>query len=111
MQAMGSAVKLTTAAVDQREDESQVDGIDKALPSKSKRPMKTTLRPVKRSFSIRGHRTSISLEGAFWDALREQAEREKLPVARVVADIDSKKGDTNLSSAIRVWILNRYRSR
>lgn len=68
-----------------------------------------TARPVKRSFSIRGHRTSISLESAFWEALREQAEANKVPVARIVADIDGKKGDTNLSSAIRVWILGRYR--
>jgi predicted DNA-binding ribbon-helix-helix protein len=77
--------------------------------TKAQRVAKATLRPVKRSFSIRGHRTSISLEGAFWEALREQAERDKVPVARIVAEIDGQKGDTNLSSAIRVWILTKYR--
>jgi predicted DNA-binding ribbon-helix-helix protein len=79
--------------------------------AKSRRMLKLTLRPVKRSFSIRGHRTSISLEGAFWDALKEQADKDKVPVARIVAEIDGKKGDTNLSSAIRVWILSRYRAK
>lgn len=67
-------------------------------------------RPVKRSFSIRGHRTSISLEEPFWDALREAAQRENVAVAALVADIDAtRRQDGGLSTAIRVWILDYYR--
>jgi len=68
-------------------------------------------RPVKRSFSIRGHRTSISLEDEFWEALREAAHEERLSLAELVAIIDQgREGDTGLSGAIRVWLLARYRS-
>ena len=63
-------------------------------------------RPVKRSFSIRGHKTSISLEAAFWEALREAAAREGQPMAALVAEIDSHRGAAGLSSAVRVWLLD-----
>ena len=45
-------------------------------------------RPIKRSFSIAGHRTSISLEAAFWVALKDAAAREHVPLAQLVARID-----------------------
>ncbi|MFZ4808275.1 MAG: ribbon-helix-helix domain-containing protein [Hyphomicrobiaceae bacterium] len=67
------------------------------------------MKPVKRSFSIAGHRTSISLEAAFWEALKEVARGEGKPVAAVVAEIDRSRGGANLSSAVRVWLLDRYR--
>ncbi len=67
--------------------------------------------PQKRSFTIRGHRTSVSLERPFWDALREAAEEERTALARLVAAIDDLRGEANLSSAIRVWLLERLRSR
>ncbi len=66
-------------------------------------------RPVKRSFTIGGHRTSISLEAPFWEALREIAQREKLPLARLVRLIDGDRGESGLSSAVRVWILDYFR--
>ena len=66
-------------------------------------------RPVKRSFSIRGHRTSISLEEPFWDALREAATRERLSLAALIARIDESRGKAGLSSAVRVWILDDVR--
>lgn len=68
------------------------------------------MRPVKRSFSIHGHRTSISLEAPFWEALKDAADREKLPLARLIADIDDarKGGESGLSTAVRVWILGYY---
>ncbi len=66
-------------------------------------------RPVKRSFSIRGHRTSISLEAAFWDALKEAAAREGRPMAALVAAIDSERAGAGLSSAVRVWLLDHFR--
>jgi predicted DNA-binding ribbon-helix-helix protein len=62
-------------------------------------------RPVKHSFSIRGHRTSVSLEAAFWDALRLAAKQRNIAIAALVAEIDAGRGDAGLSSAIRVWIL------
>lgn len=66
-------------------------------------------RPVKRSFAIKGHATSISLEAPFWDALREIAARERLPLAALVARIDAERGEAGLSSAVRVWLLAYYR--
>ena len=67
-------------------------------------------RPQKHSFTIRGHRTSISLEAAFWDGLREIAAAEGVSLAAAVARIDAERGDTNLSSAVRVWVLAHYRA-
>lgn len=66
-------------------------------------------RPVKRSFSIAGHRTSISLEAAFWDALRSIATSRECSLASLVAEIDRERGSAGLSGAIRVWILDYYR--
>ena len=60
---------------------------------------------VKRSVAIAGHRTSISLEAPFWDALRALAAARGLPLQRLVAEIDAARGEANLSSAIRVHIL------
>ena len=51
-------------------------------------------RPVKRSFSIAGHRTSISLEAPFWAALKDAAAREQMPVAQLFARIDGYDGPT-----------------
>ncbi len=69
------------------------------------------MRPVKRSFSIKGHRTSISLEAPFWEALKEAAAEDRLSLAALVASIDTGRGEANLSSAVRVWLLARYRTR
>ncbi len=68
-------------------------------------------RPVKRSFSIAGHRTSISLEGPFWTALKDAAAREDVAMASLVARIDEGRDGASLSSAVRVWLLHYYRSR
>jgi predicted DNA-binding ribbon-helix-helix protein len=69
--------------------------------------------PVKRSMMIAGHATSISLEPVFWDALREAAEAERLPVNALVARIDAARVEAvepaNLASAIRVWLFERAR--
>jgi predicted DNA-binding ribbon-helix-helix protein len=66
-------------------------------------------RPVKRSFTIAGHRTSISLEASFWEALKTLAAEERVPVAQLIARIDQGRDGGGLSSAVRVWILNKYR--
>jgi len=68
-------------------------------------------RPVKRSFAIKGHRTSISLEKPFWDALKEAAAEDGATLAGLVADIDGNRGTSGLSSAVRIWLLERYRTR
>ncbi len=66
---------------------------------------------VKRSVSIAGHRTSISLEEPFWEGLREIAERETISVQALIGRIDAERGEQNLSSAIRVFVLNDLRGR
>ena len=63
----------------------------------------------KRSLSIAGHRTSISLEAPFWEALKEIAASENRPIAALVADVDSGRGELNLSSALRLHALAHYR--
>ncbi len=60
---------------------------------------------VKRSLTVAGHRTSISLEDAFWTGLRAIAERRQASLAGLVAEIDRERGNANLSSAIRVYVL------
>ena len=69
--------------------------------------------PVKRSMMIAGHATSISLEPVFWDALRDAAAAEKLPISALVARIDAERIQSprppNLGSAIRVWLFERRR--
>jgi predicted DNA-binding ribbon-helix-helix protein len=62
-------------------------------------------RMKKHSLAIAGHSTSVSLETAFWDALRELARERGVAVAVLVAEIDGARGDANLSSALRVHIL------
>jgi predicted DNA-binding ribbon-helix-helix protein len=62
---------------------------------------------LKRSLTIAGHRTSLSLESEFWAVLRDIAKQERKSLAALVGEIDSSRGTRNLSSAIRVWILQR----
>lgn len=73
----------------------------------------TATREVKRSITIAGHRTSVSLEGPFWSALKEIADFEKSTVARLVAEIDASRTaeSGSLSSCIRVFILMRLKVR
>ena len=64
---------------------------------------------AKRSLAVAGHRTSISLEQAFWSGLRDIAAERGLSVAALVAEVDRARGPSNLSSALRVFVLARYR--
>ena len=66
------------------------------------------MRPLKRSFNIKGHRTSISLEAPFWDALKQAADSEGVSLAKLVETIDATRNGAGLSSAIRVWLLHYY---
>lgn len=60
---------------------------------------------VKRSVSLSGHKTSISLEDAFWNYLREIADSRGVSVSVLVSEIQAQDRQTNLSSAIRLFVL------
>ena len=66
---------------------------------------------VKRSVSLSGHKTSISLEDAFWNYLKEIAESRGVSVSVLVAEIQQQDRQTNLSSAIRLFVLEHARER
>jgi predicted DNA-binding ribbon-helix-helix protein len=70
--------------------------------------------PVKRSVTIAGHETSVSLEPIFWDALKQAAAELDLPVNALIAQIDlariTNDAPSNLGSAIRIWLFQRERS-
>lgn len=66
---------------------------------------------VKRSIELHGHKTSVSLEDEFWNGLRDIAEKQQTPLALVLKTIDSERGLANLSSAIRVFVLNHFVAR
>lgn len=66
--------------------------------------------PVKRSITISGHRTSLSLESEFWTELRRLAEDRDTSMAALVGQIDAARGTRNLSSAVRVYILQQLRA-
>ncbi|MEM7566154.1 MAG: ribbon-helix-helix domain-containing protein [Pseudomonadota bacterium] len=63
----------------------------------------------KRSVSLRGHRTSVSLEDAFWEALQDLARAEGETLSALIARIDEARGDASLSSALRVHALGAFR--
>lgn len=64
---------------------------------------------VKRSISVGGHKTSVSLEAPFWNGLKEIAERRNLTVSQIVAEIDAHRNQGNLSSTIRLYVLDQAR--
>ena len=66
---------------------------------------------VKRSIVIAGHKTSVSLEDAFWKALKEIAGGRKITLSDLVASIDTDRRVGNLSSAIRLFVLDFYRAK
>jgi predicted DNA-binding ribbon-helix-helix protein len=65
---------------------------------------------VKRSIVIAGHKTSVSLEDAFWKGLKEIAGGRDMTLSDLVAAIDSDRRHGNLSSAIRLYVLDHYRA-
>ena len=70
-------------------------------------------RPRKRSFSLKGHQTSISLEEPFWDALTEMAREEGKSIAGLVSEIDRARTDRDdgisLSAALRLYVLEHMK--
>ena len=65
---------------------------------------------VKRSIVLARHKTSVSLEDAFWTGLKEIADGRHLTLSDMLAAIDSERRQSNLSSAIRLFVLDFYRS-
>jgi len=65
---------------------------------------------VKRSIVIAGHKTSVSLEDDFWNALKEIKRSNNMTLSGLVADIDVRRLHANLSSAIRIFVLHHFRS-
>ncbi|HET7806792.1 MAG TPA: ribbon-helix-helix domain-containing protein [Pseudolabrys sp.] len=66
---------------------------------------------VKRSIVIDGHKTSVSLEDAFWDELRNIAHARQMTLSELVAKIDGTRTEANLSSAIRQAVLEHFRNK
>ncbi|MEO0989323.1 MAG: ribbon-helix-helix domain-containing protein [Pseudomonadota bacterium] len=69
-------------------------------------------RPVKHSLTLKGHRTSVTLEDTFWHAFREIAAERGIAINALAAEIDAARGmDSGLASAIRVHVLEHYRNK
>ncbi|WP_415403023.1 ribbon-helix-helix domain-containing protein [Tateyamaria sp. SN3-11] len=68
--------------------------------------------PQKHSLTLKGHRTSVTLEPEFWDAFREIAASRGTPINALASEIDAARDpDTGLASAIRVFVLRHFRHR
>jgi predicted DNA-binding ribbon-helix-helix protein len=65
---------------------------------------------VKRSIVIAGHKTSVSLEDAFWTCLKDIAGTRNVTLSELVASIDADRRQGNLSSAIRLYVLDHFRA-
>ena len=66
---------------------------------------------VKRSIVVAGHKTSVSLEEAFWNGMKEISSLRDMTLSELVGEIDSNRQQGNLSSAIRLFVLDYFRSR
>ena len=71
--------------------------------------MKSTV--VKRSIVVAGHKTSVSLEDAFWESLKDIAKARRVTLSDLVGGIDTNREHGNLSSAIRLFVLGHYQKR
>jgi predicted DNA-binding ribbon-helix-helix protein len=71
--------------------------------------MKSTV--VKRSIVVAGHKTSVSLEDAFWEGVRDIAKARRVTLSDLVGGIDTNREQGNLSSAIRLFVLDHYQAR
>jgi len=69
-------------------------------------------RPKKRSLTLQGHRTSVTLEDAFWTAFKDIAAETDTPINQLAAQIDENRGLTSgLAGAIRLYVLDYYQKR
>ena len=65
---------------------------------------------IKRSIVVAGHKTSVSLEDAFWKSLKQIADDRDITLSDLVSSIDTDRRQGNLSSAIRLFVLDHYRN-
>jgi predicted DNA-binding ribbon-helix-helix protein len=91
-----------------REGLGQMTGVDRMKPKHPASPRRKASPVIKRSIKIAGRQTSVSLEEAFWTALKDIAASKNTPVPNLVSTIDKERQHSNLSSAIRVHVLNYY---
>jgi predicted DNA-binding ribbon-helix-helix protein len=73
---------------------------------KERAPMKSLV--VKRSIVLAGHKTSVSLEEPFWQSLKDIASKRRQSLSELVGSIDTERKFGNLSSAVRLFVLNHY---
>jgi predicted DNA-binding ribbon-helix-helix protein len=66
---------------------------------------------IKRSVVVAGHKTSVSLEEAFWNGMKEISVERNMTLSELVGEIDSKRQQGNLSSAIRLFVLDHFKAR
>jgi predicted DNA-binding ribbon-helix-helix protein len=66
---------------------------------------------IKRSVVVAGHKTSVSLEEAFWNGMKEISVERNMTLSELVGEIDSKRQQGNLSSAIRLFVLDHFKTR
>ena len=66
---------------------------------------------VKRSVVLAGHKTSVSLEDAFWEGLKVIATSRRITLSNLIGSIDTERQQGNLSSALRLFVLNHYQGR
>ena len=71
--------------------------------------MKSTI--VKRSIVLSGHKTSVSLEDAFWRGLKDIATTRRTTLSDLIGSVDAGRREGNLSSALRLFVLNHYQAR
>ena len=70
-----------------------------------------TIGPQKHSLTLKGHRTSVTLEPEFWAAFREISAKEGKPINALASEVDAGRDpETGLASAIRVFVLARFRA-
>jgi predicted DNA-binding ribbon-helix-helix protein len=70
--------------------------------------MKSTV--VKRSIVVGGHKTSVSLEEPFWTSMKEISQQLRVTLSELVSEIDTNRQQSNLSSAIRLFVLDHFKS-
>jgi predicted DNA-binding ribbon-helix-helix protein len=66
---------------------------------------------VKRSIVVAGHKTSVSLEEPFWNGMKEICGERNMTLSELVGEVDSKRKEGNLSSAVRLFVLDHFKTR
>jgi predicted DNA-binding ribbon-helix-helix protein len=80
----------------------------RSVPCNRRMAIKSSI--VKRSIYLARHKTSVSIEDGFWKALKEIASRRRMTLSQLIGEIDTHRQRPNLSSAIRLFVLDYYQS-